>query len=47
MATYSLAGIAVEGFAPHGSFPTAYALCYAAAVALITISPKASRTEPA
>jgi hypothetical protein len=45
MATYSLSGFAVEGFAPHGNFPTAYALFYVAAVALICLSPQATRTE--
>jgi hypothetical protein len=40
VATYALARIAVEGFAPNGSFPTAGALLYAAAVGLISLAPK-------
>ena len=44
-ATFVLAHVAVEGFAPDGHFPAAYALLYVAAVGLVSLAPSRRRTK--
>jgi hypothetical protein len=44
-ATFVLAHVAVEGFAPDGRFPAAYTLLYVAAVGLVSLAPSRLRTK--